>query len=151
MALKTPVAHLVNGGLSTWSVWVIFAPKYGWIHPVTHASIIAEMSQNVGSIQQVIGPVVDISFPSGMALPKILEALEVEREGQPPLVMECQKHIGEDTVRAIAMDATEGLRRGMPVNRISVEVLSSSNFGAAWWISRGPADSTLPPAMPSIA
>ena len=115
MALKTPVAHLVNGGLSTWSVWVIFAPKYGWIHPVTHASIIAEMSQNVGSIQQVIGPVVDISFPSGMALPKILEALEVEREGQPPLVMECQKHIGEDTVRAIAMDATEGLRRGMPV------------------------------------
>ena len=73
------------------------------------------MSQNVGSIQQVIGPVVDISFPADMALPKILEALEVDREGQPPLVMECQKHIGEDTVRAIAMDATEGLRRGMPV------------------------------------
>ena len=73
------------------------------------------MSQNVGSIQQVIGPVVDISFPAGMALPKILEALEVDREGQPPLVMECQKHIGEDTVRAIAMDATEGLQRGMAV------------------------------------
>ena len=46
---------------------------------------------------------------------KILEALEVDREGQAPLVMECQKHIGEDTVRAIAMDGTEGLRRGMPV------------------------------------
>ena len=76
------------------------------------------MSQNVGSIQQVIGPVVDISFPAGMALPKILEALEVDREGQPPLVMECQKHIGEDTVRAIAMDATEGLRRGMPVRPV---------------------------------
>lgn len=73
------------------------------------------MSQNVGSIQQVIGPVVDISFPADMSLPKILEALEVDREGQSPLVMECQKHIGEDTVRAIAMDATEGLRRGMPV------------------------------------
>ena len=71
------------------------------------------MSQNVGSITQVIGPVVDISFPADMALPKILEALEVEREGQPPLVLECQKHIGEDTIRAIAMDGTEGLRRGM--------------------------------------
>ena len=38
------------------------------------------MSQNVGSIQQIIGPVVDISFPAGMDLPKILEALEVDRE-----------------------------------------------------------------------
>ena len=73
------------------------------------------MSQNVGSITQVIGPVVDISFPADMALPKILEALEVDREGQPPLVLECQKHIGEDTIRAIAMDGTEGLRRGMDV------------------------------------
>lgn len=73
------------------------------------------MSQNVGSITQVIGPVVDISFPVDMALPKILEAMEVDREGQPPLVLECQKHIGEDTVRAIAMDGTEGLRRGMAV------------------------------------
>ena len=71
------------------------------------------MSQNVGSITQVIGPVVDISFPSDVALPKILEALEVDREGQVPLVLECQKHIGEDTIRAIAMDGTEGLRRGM--------------------------------------
>jgi len=64
------------------------------------------MSQNVGSITQVIGPVVDISFPADMALPKILEALEVDREGQAPLVMECEKHIGEDTVRAIALDGS---------------------------------------------
>ena len=75
-------------------IWINFAPKSGPNRARTHASIFAAMSQNVGSIQQVIGPVVDISFPAGMALPKILEALEVDREGQPPLVMECQKHIG---------------------------------------------------------
>ena len=70
-----------------------------------------------GTIAQVIGPVVDIRFPQGVALPKILDALVVERaEGN--LILETQKHIGEDTVRAIAMDATEGLRRGMPVRPV---------------------------------
>jgi F-type H+-transporting ATPase subunit beta len=72
------------------------------------------MSQNTGSISQIIGPVVDVSFPEGVSLPKILEALAVKREGG-DLILECQKHIGEDTVRAIAMDGTEGLRRGMAV------------------------------------
>ena len=55
-----------------------------------------------GTIAQVIGPVVDIRFPQGVALPKILDALVVERaEGN--LILETQKHIGEDTVRAISM------------------------------------------------
>ena len=67
-----------------------------------------------GTIAQVIGPVVDIRFPEGVALPKILDALVVERaEGN--LILETQKHIGEDTVRAISMEATEGLSRGMSV------------------------------------
>ena len=67
-----------------------------------------------GVISQVIGPVVDIRFPEGAALPKILDALVVQREGG-KLILETQKHIGEDTVRAIAMEATEGLSRGMAV------------------------------------
>ena len=71
------------------------------------------MSQH-GTISQVIGPVVDVSFPAGVALPKILDALSIEREGG-NLILETQKHIGEDTVRAISMDATEGLARGMKV------------------------------------
>ncbi|MBX7050703.1 MAG: F0F1 ATP synthase subunit beta [Flavobacteriales bacterium] len=72
------------------------------------------MSQNIGKIAQIIGPVVDISFPAGQKLPNILDALVVKRPGG-DLILECQQHIGEDTVRAIAMDATEGLQRGQEV------------------------------------
>ena len=71
------------------------------------------MSQQ-GTIAQVIGPVVDVSFPAGVPLPNILDALIIEREGG-NLVLETQKHIGEDTIRAISMDSTEGLYRGMAV------------------------------------
>jgi F-type H+-transporting ATPase subunit beta len=72
------------------------------------------MSQNIGKVAQIIGPVVDVSFPAGQKLPNILDALVVKRPGG-DLVLECQQHIGEDTVRAIAMDATEGLQRGAEV------------------------------------
>jgi F-type H+-transporting ATPase subunit beta len=67
-----------------------------------------------GKITQVIGPVVDISF-EGVQLPNILEALEISRPDGTTLVLECQQHIGEDTVRAISMDTTDGLVRGMEV------------------------------------
>ncbi len=72
------------------------------------------MSQNIGKIAQIIGPVVDVSFPAGTKLPNILEALVVKRPGG-DLILECQQHIGEDTVRAISMEATEGLQRGNEV------------------------------------
>jgi len=72
------------------------------------------MSQNTGKVAQIIGPVVDISFPAGHKLPNILDALVIKRPGG-DLILECQQHIGEDTVRAIAMDATEGLQRGQEV------------------------------------
>lgn len=72
------------------------------------------MSENVGKISQVIGPVVDITFGAGVKLPKILDALVIENNGQ-DIVLECQQHIGEDSVRAISMDSTEGLQRGMVV------------------------------------
>ena len=73
-----------------------------------------KMSVQHGVVAQVIGPVVDVRFPQGVELPNILDALVVEVEGG-KLILETQKHIGEDTVRAISMDATEGLSRGMKV------------------------------------
>ncbi len=69
-----------------------------------------------GKIVQVIGPVIDVSFDvEGELLPNILEALEITRPNGQKVVLECQQHIGEDTIRAIAMDSTDGLTRGMEV------------------------------------
>ncbi|MBQ8071542.1 MAG: F0F1 ATP synthase subunit beta [Bacteroidales bacterium] len=75
------------------------------------------MSNITGRISQIIGPVVDIhfDFPEGESkhLPRIHDALVVERPNGKKLVVEVQQHIGEDTVRTVAMDSTDGLRRGM--------------------------------------
>ena len=74
------------------------------------------MSQSKGKIIQVIGPVVDVSFEQGgNELPKIFDALEITRENGQILVLECQQHIGEQTIRTVAMDSTDGLSRGMEV------------------------------------
>jgi len=72
------------------------------------------MTQLVGEVIQIIGPVIDISFENaGNALPNIHDALEVKKDDGQTIVVECQQHIGENSVRAIAMDSTDGLRRGM--------------------------------------
>lgn len=69
-----------------------------------------------GKIIQIIGPVVDISFENiAGQLPGIHDALEVVMENGPNLVVECHQHIGENTIRAIAMDSTDGLKRGTEV------------------------------------
>jgi F-type H+-transporting ATPase subunit beta len=74
------------------------------------------MSQNTGKISQIIGPVVDVTFEKqGLEMPDIYDALEIKRDDGSVLVVECQQHIGERTVRTIAMDSTDGLRRGMEV------------------------------------
>ncbi len=74
------------------------------------------MANQIGKIAQVIGPVVDVSFDlNGGMLPGILDALEIVRESGQPLILEVQRHIGEDMVRTIAMDSTDGLSRGMIV------------------------------------
>lgn len=74
------------------------------------------MSQSIGKVIQVIGPVVDVSFEeTGSELPEIFDALEITRESGQILVLECQQHIGEHTVRTVAMDSTDGLSRGMKV------------------------------------
>src|SRR6187549_904356 len=70
---------------------------------------------NTGKVKSVIGAVVDVQFDSGSKLPEILNALELKREGGEPLVLEVQQHLGEDSVRTIAMDGTEGLVRGTVV------------------------------------
>ena len=67
-----------------------------------------------GQITQIIGPVVDVYFKGGEAeLPRIHDALEVTRTDGRKLILECQQHLGEDSVRTIAMDSTDGLMRGM--------------------------------------
>ena len=70
---------------------------------------------NNGKVSQVIGPVVDVSFEDEMQLPNILDALEVTKINGTKVVLEVQQHLGEDRVRTIAMDGTEGLVRGMEV------------------------------------
>ncbi|BDD06006.1 F0F1 ATP synthase subunit beta [Aureibacter tunicatorum] len=69
---------------------------------------------NIGKITQVIGPVVDVSFDAeGAKLPNILNALVVTREDGSKLVLEVQQHLGEERVRTISMEGTEGLVRGL--------------------------------------
>ncbi len=71
--------------------------------------------KRVGHIAQIIGPVVDVVFENEEDLPNIYDALEITRKGGDKLVLEVQQAIGENTVRTVAMDATDGLRRGTEV------------------------------------
>ncbi len=68
-----------------------------------------------GKVVQVIGPVVDVSFENARQLPNIYDALEIDRPDGRKLVLEVEQHIGEHTVRTIAMDSTDGLKRGVEV------------------------------------
>ena len=69
---------------------------------------------NKGKITQIISAIVDVKFPGGVQLPNILNALQCENNGQ-KLVLEVAQHIGDNTVRCIAMDSTDGLTRGAEV------------------------------------
>ena len=78
------------------------------------------MAQALGHIAQVVGPVVDVHFNisarnAETELPRINDALKVVRPDGRTVVLEVQQHIGEDTVRCVAMDSTDGLRRGLEV------------------------------------
>ena len=78
------------------------------------------MSANFGKIAQVIGPVVDVIFEGGTnALPPIYTALKIDRADGTMLILEVEQHIGEDTVRCVAMESTDGLRRGMRVDSLA--------------------------------
>jgi F-type H+/Na+-transporting ATPase subunit beta len=73
------------------------------------------MSTSKGKVSQVIGPVVDVRFENGVALPTIFDALEVLKKDGTRVVLEVQSHVGENSIRAISMDSTDGFTRGMEV------------------------------------
>lgn len=77
------------------------------------------MSEKFGKIAQVIGPVVDVIFEGeGSIVPPIYTALKIDREDGTPLILEVEQHIGENTVRCVAMESTDGLRRGLRVDNL---------------------------------
>ena len=82
----------------------------------------AKANINTGKVSQVIGPVIDVEFSAeGSTLPKILNALEIDRASG-KLVLEVQQHLGENRVRAIAMDSTDGLTRGTEVKNTGLAI-----------------------------
>jgi F-type H+-transporting ATPase subunit beta len=102
------------------------------------------MANPTGKITQVIGAVVDVQFSGD--LPEILNALTTENNGK-PLVLEVAQHLGESTVRTIAMDSTEGLVRGQPVTntggQISVPV-GTGTLGRIMNVTGDPVDEQGP-------
>jgi F-type H+-transporting ATPase subunit beta len=70
--------------------------------------------KRIGRIVQIVGPVLDVAFAEGQ-LPEIYEALRITRDDKSELVAEVQQHLGNNWVRAVAMDTSDGLRRGMQV------------------------------------
>ena len=81
-----------------------------------------------GKISQIVGPVVDVHFAStqdlsnNFELPRIHDALKVTRPDGKTLIVEVQQHIGEDTVRCVALDSTDGLRRGLPAENLAAPI-----------------------------
>ena len=81
--------------------------------------MVKSASKAIGKVTQVIGAVVDVQFDG--ALPAILNALETTNNGK-RLVLEVAQHLGENTVRTVAMDATEGLVRGAAVTDLGAPI-----------------------------
>ncbi len=85
---------------------------------------------NTGKITQVIGPVVDVSFAGeGTKLPNILDSLQVTKDNGQVVVLEVQQHLGEDRVRTISMDSTEGLTRGVEVRDMGAPISMPTGEG----------------------
>jgi len=80
------------------------------------------MEQAKGRIIQIQGGVIDVEFSAGH-LPKIFEALEIIIDEKLPLILEVQKHLGDNKVRCVAMDTTDGLQRGMEVNPLGSPIM----------------------------
>ena len=77
------------------------------------------MSDKFGTVTQVIGPVVDVTFEGkDNVIPPIYTALKVDRPDGSTLILEVEQHIGEDTVRCVAMESTDGLQRGVRVDNL---------------------------------
>jgi F-type H+/Na+-transporting ATPase subunit beta len=80
------------------------------------------MAKGTGRVVQIQGGVVDVAFPEGN-LPDLFEALVIEREDQAPLTLEVQKHLGNNWVRTVAMDTTDGLQRGVSVQATGAPIM----------------------------
>ena len=102
-----------------------------------------EKKYTIGTVTQVIGPVVDVKFPEG-ELPDIYNAVHILKEDGSELVMEAQQHLGEQTVRCVALDATEGLVRGLKAKDMADKYLGGKGgsmvvFGVKGGASAGQA------------
>jgi F-type H+-transporting ATPase subunit beta len=80
------------------------------------------MAKATGRVIQVQGSVVDVEFPGG-GLPDIFEALEIPRPGRDNLVLEVEKHLGDNRVRCVSMDTTDGLQRGLPATATGAPIM----------------------------
>ena len=91
------------------------------------------MSRITGKVAQIIGPVVDVVFnDSNNELPKIYDSLEITKKDGTLLVLEVQSHIGENTVRTISMDSTDGLARGVVVVD-TFETIQNAIWSRRFW------------------
>jgi F-type H+-transporting ATPase subunit beta len=79
------------------------------------------MAEASGKVVQILGGVVDAEFPEN-DMPEVYDAVQIQRPGQSPVVLEVQTHLGEGKVRGVALDSTEGLRRGMDVLNTSAPI-----------------------------
>jgi F-type H+-transporting ATPase subunit beta len=80
------------------------------------------MAKSTGRVVQIQGGVVDVAFPEG-ELPEVYEALVIDRQDQSPLILEVQKHLGDNWVRTVAMDTTDGLQRGVDVRSTGAPIM----------------------------
>ncbi len=105
------------------------------------------MTKVTGRISQIIGPVVDVEFTSGSELPKIYDSLEITKKDGTVIVLEVQQHVGEDTVKTIAMDSTDGIARGHEVvstgNPIRIPV-GGDIYGRLFNVNGDPIDGLKP-------
>jgi len=80
------------------------------------------MANANGRVVQILGGVVDVEFPEGN-VPKLFEAISVDRPGNDALILEVQKHLGENWVRTVSMDSTDGLQRGLPATATGAPIM----------------------------
>ncbi len=101
------------------------------------------MTKVSGKIAQIIGPVIDVEFASESVLPRIYDALEITKNDGSKIILEVQQHIGEDTVRTIAMDSTDGLSRGHEVVATGAPIqvpIGKDIYGRLFNVSGDPID-----------
>jgi F-type H+/Na+-transporting ATPase subunit beta len=100
------------------------------------------MGNAIGHVVQILGGVVDVEFPEGQT-PELFDAIHVDRPGKPPLVLEVQKDLGKNWVRTLAMDATDGLRRGVPAEATGAPIMvpvGPSTLGRIFNVLGSPVD-----------